>query len=207
MLRRTQELWDLQNRHDGDRLRLFGAVHDFTGGETALYPGSFVDIAASAVYPRVVYVDLDKRARAFFADEVGVDELLTRLGASPTADLRFIHGDYNQTLDIADQSCDVLISLYAGFVSEHCTRYLKVGGYLLANPSHGDVAMAVLDERYELAAVVNARSGDYRIRSERLDGYLVLKSGDAVSRDELRRRGRGVAYTKQAFAYLFRRTV
>lgn len=33
----TASLWALQNRHDGDRLRLFTAVRDHTDATTALY--------------------------------------------------------------------------------------------------------------------------------------------------------------------------
>ena len=37
---------------------------------------------------------------------------------------------------------DLLVSLYSGPLSGHCTPYLRVGGMLLANASHGDVALA-----------------------------------------------------------------
>lgn len=52
---------------------------------------------------------------------------------------------------------------YAGFISEPCTRYLRVGGDLLVTPSHGDGAMATFDPRYELSGVVVSRDGDYRV--------------------------------------------
>jgi hypothetical protein len=39
-----------------------------------LYPGSFVDVAASFVFPAVTYVDSDGRAAKFFDDVEGVDE-------------------------------------------------------------------------------------------------------------------------------------
>ncbi len=37
-----------------------------------------------------------------------------------------------------------------GFVFEHCTRYLRPVGWLLVNPSHGDVAMASINPEYSL---------------------------------------------------------
>ncbi|MBT8164795.1 MAG: hypothetical protein HKO63_12290 [Acidimicrobiia bacterium] len=49
MLPSTRKLWSDQNRHDGDRMRLFTAVWTAVGGETMLYPGSFVDVAPSVV--------------------------------------------------------------------------------------------------------------------------------------------------------------
>lgn len=98
---------------------------------------------------------------------------------------------------------DLLVSLYAGLVSEHCTEYLKPGGTLLANPSHGDVAMPSLDDRYVLSGVVVHRGGASRVRTTGLEKYLVPKASTPLTRDDVRERGRGVAYTRSAFAYLF----
>jgi hypothetical protein len=159
----TRHLWDQQDRHVGDRLRLFAAVRDFTEEVPVLYPGSFVDVAASFAFEVVTYVDSDQRAARFFADVSGVDDIIRhhRLRPSNVA-WRFIHGDYGNALDVPDLSVGLLVSLYAGFASEHCTRYLRTGGWLLVNSSHGDAAMASIDPRYRLAAIVKAREGQYR---------------------------------------------
>ena len=71
--------------------------------------------------------------------------------------------------------------------------------------SHGDAALASTDDRYELAGVVSSRDGDYRVSSNRLDTHLVPKKSQDVSAESLHRTQRGIAYTKQAFAYLFTR--
>ena len=169
-----------------------------------LYPGSFVDVAPSFVFDTVTYVDSDRRAARFFTDESGVEEIIeqhrTRAGH---AHWRFLPADYRTELDIPQVG--LLVSLYAGLISEHCTRYLRPGGWLLANPSHGDVAMAALDHRYTLGAVVNSRSGQYSISETGLDEYLVPKRPIELSPELIRERGRGIAYTKSPFAYLFRR--
>jgi hypothetical protein len=65
--------------------------------------------------------------------------------------------------------------------------------------------MASIDPRYELSGVVEARSGDYRVRAGDLDAYLVPKKPVDLTREFLRERGRGVTYAKPAFAYLFTR--
>lgn len=169
----TRRLWEEQDRHPGDRLRLFGTVGDFTGDASVLYPGSFVDLAPSFVFDSVTYVDNDRRAARFFADTVGVDEIIsTHRGNPGKAVWRFIPVDYRTELDVADRSVGLLVSLSAGFVSEHCTRYLRPGGWLLVNPSHGDAAMASIDLRYRLAAVINARSGRYTVTERDLDSRL-----------------------------------
>ncbi|REK35442.1 MAG: hypothetical protein DWQ20_06195, partial [Actinobacteria bacterium] len=79
------------------------------------------------------------------------------------------------------------------------------GAHLLVNPSHGDAAMASLDPRYELAAVVNSRSGSYQVSTDSLDTYLQPKKETSLTPDLIRDRQRGIAYTKSPVAYLFRR--
>ena len=207
MNKETKRLWDAQNRHPGDRTRLFQAVADVLAIDSVLYPGSYIDIAASFVFPSVTYVDSDRRAARFFTDQRGVKEIISsqqRTPPSPT--VRFISSDYKEDLDLEDGSFDLLVSLYAGFVSVHCTRYVRTGGWLLANPSHGDVAMASIDPRYEFAAAIISRSGAYRVRRDHPDQYLIPKHAIDLNPEVLHQRGRGVAYTKPAFAYLFQRT-
>lgn len=203
---RTARLWDKQNQHEGDRLGLFTAVAEAVEANSVLYPGSFVDVAASFVFPATTYVDTDRRADQFFADVDGVGEII----AANVIDDRprsfdFVPGDYRQDLGLADQSFDLLVSLYAGFISEHCTRYLRIGGALLVNASHGDAAMASIDPRYELVAVVESGNDRYRLDHDHLDTYLVPKKPQTVTADTLHDLGRGIAYTRSPFAYLFRR--
>lgn len=204
----TERLWAKQDRHFGDRIGLFDAVTETLDISSALYPGSFVDIAASFVIPAVTYVDIDRRARQFFADTSGVDELIA---GNATDDrprsFRFVARDYRDDLGLGDSSFDLLISLYAGFISEHCTHYLRVGGSLLVNPSHGDAAMAAIDDRYELRAVVKSAKDHYWLDTRDLGEYLVPKKAEPITADLLHQRGRGVAYTKPAFAYIFERVL
>ena len=202
---RTLALWKKQDTHEGDRKRLFTAVRDAVAGSTVLYPGSYVDIAASMAFPSVTYVDVDRRAAGFFADTAGVQDIIRSEGGSPSAEVEFIHGDYSKDLGLESDAFDVLVSLYAGFVSEACTDYLRVGGVLLVAPSHGDAALASIDPRYELSGVVTSRSGNYRVRTDALDTYLISKAETTITREYLHERGRGIAYTKSPFAYLFTR--
>ena len=213
---KTLKLWADQDRHEGDRKRLFTAVSQAITAERVLYPGSFVDIAPSFVWPDVTYVDMDRRARSFFEDVEGVAEIIAKndpatAGRLPTDGfstkpvVSFIPGDYSQDLGLVEGSYDLLVSLYAGFISQHCTHYLRVGGMLLVNPSHGDAAMASIDSRYELRAVVESRPGQYRVRRDDLDTYLITKKPVEITIDLLQQSGRGVAYTKSPFAYMFER--
>ena len=200
------------DRHPDDRVRLFKAVTALLPRSAAvLYPGSFVDIGPSVWFDHVTYVDTDRRAARFFAQPGAVARLITAkrmaAGAPPgTAPAVRFHGlDYRARLPVADCSIDLLVSLYAGFVSEHCTRYLRPGGILLVHNSHGDASLASLDPCYELLGVITARGGRYRARTAPLAEYLVPKRGFPPTAGELHRSKRGIAYTHAPYAYLFRR--
>jgi len=202
----TLALWRKQDRHTGDRKRLFTAVHDAGCGPTVLYPGSYVDIAASMTFPSVTYVDTDRRAARFFTDTDTISDIIVSEGGSPIAEVAFIHGDYTTELDLDHESFDLLVSLYSGFVSEACTDYLRVGGVLLVAPSHGDTAMASIDPRYTLSGVVLSRSGGYRVHTDSLNSYLQPMREMTITSEMLHVRRRGIPYTRSAFAYLFSRT-
>lgn len=203
---RTLAMWEKQDAHKGDRKRLFTAVKAAVGDSSVLYPGSYVDVAASVVFSSVTYVDTDKRAARFFEDTEGASGIIVSEGGSRTAGIYFVHGDYTTDLEFEPESFDLLVSLYAGFVSEACTDYLRIGGVLLVAPSHGDAAMASIDPRYELAGVVTSRSGEYRVRTDNFDSYLIPKTAVTITPQLLHERGRGIAYTKSPFAYIFTRT-
>jgi len=65
--------------------------------------------------------------------------------------------------------------------------------------------MASIDQRYQLAAAVTSANGIYRIRTDDLDSYLIPKKPPGPTVASLHESGRGVAYTKSPFAYLFTR--
>lgn len=202
---KTAELWAKQDQHEGDRWRLFSAVARAVDATTVLYPGSYVDIAPSFVFESVTYLDMDKRTQRFFADVDGVREIITAHDGPSDPEVSFIHADYTDPLDLPEQHFDLLVSLYAGFISAHCTEHLKVGGTLLVNPSHGDAAMASIDPRYELSGVVISRNGDYHGDTRDLSAHLIPKKPQTITVASLRASNRGVGYTKSAFAYLFTR--
>jgi hypothetical protein len=201
----TQKLWEKQNQHPGDRFRLFRAVGKVLAPQTVLYAGSYVDVAPSFVFPNVTYVDMDRRAKRFFDDHDGVGEIICAEAGHPQPpQFSFIHSDYT-ALSLPEKSFDMLISLYAGFISEYCTNILKIGGHLLVNPSHGDAALASLDDRYRLVGVIISEEADYNVLHDGLAKYLQPKKEIEVTRELLFSTNRAVAYTHPAYAYLFER--
>ncbi|WP_236246837.1 hypothetical protein [Streptomyces sp. CC210A] len=191
--------------HTGDRTTLYQAVAAHTGARRVLYPGSYLDLAPSYHWPDVTYLDADARARKAFQGP-DATTLATRHKQYPEQPrIAFVPGDYTRTLtELPAAEWDLVISLYAGPVSEHATRCLRPGGWLLANNSHADAGLAHLDPRYRLAAVLHHRSGRYRLTTDDLDRYLQPKRPPHPTREQLHAAGRGTAYTHPATAYLFR---
>ena len=206
MLDRTRKLWEKQHGSVGDRRSLFGAVADAIDAEDVLYPGSYVDLTPSLIWPSVTYVDIDRRANQFFGDEAGVQELLIESGVERDLhEVRFVHSDYSHDLALEEQSFDLLVSLYGGFISEHCTEYLRIGGFLMVNPSHGDAAMASIDPRYRLCGAIDSIGDRFAVETDDLDTHLVPERDVDITIESLHESGRAVKYTKSPFGYLFQR--
>lgn len=196
--------WSSYQSSIGDRSGLFHAVRDRWSPARVLYPGSYVDLSPATAFGEVVFVDTDRRAARFFTDANLVAEELEGRRPYGAGGVRFIHADYTTPLPLADESFDLLISLYAGRVWDNCRRYLAPGGLLLANTSHGDASLAALDSSLELVAAIHARGSTYRLVTEDLGEYLVPKDPAKADPAGIRASGRGIGYTKSAFAYAFR---
>ena len=189
----------------GDRLGLFTLMAERFACRSALYPGSFDHVTPAFVFPVTCFVDMDTEAARFFADP-GVKELVAlRKVYTEAPRIRFYETDYERGLPEAEASFDLLISLNAGFVSQHCKRYLKIGGMLLVNNLHGDASMARLDSDYMLVGAINRRSARFSLTEKDLSTYFVPKRDVVVTREYLARTRRGVAFTRRAFAYVLRR--
>ncbi len=204
---RSAPSWTTYRGSIGDRSGLFGALSTAWHPTKALYPGSYLDLSPSTAIPSVTYVDTDRRAARYFGDEALVTaELQGRTITGAGTDIAFLHTDYTKPLPIPPASFDLLISLYAGPVWEHCRQYLAPQGWFLTNTSHGDASLAALDPTVRLVAAVHQRAGKYRLDTTNLDSYLIPKRPSAANSTTIRREGRGIAYTKAAFAYVFNAT-
>lgn len=198
-----KETWSSYRSSIGDRSPLFAMLAEQWGIRNALYPGCYLDLSPSTAIDAVTYVDVDDRAaRCFAAPGIMAAELGSRRASC--ARVEFLHLDYTLPLPLPAEHFDLVISLYAGPVWDHCASHLAPGGLLLANASHGDASLAALDPALELVAAVQHRDGRYRLDTERLDTYLVPKASVSPNAESIRRSGRGITYTKPAFAYVFR---
>lgn len=188
-----------------DRPGLFRVLKDRYDIQSAIYPGSFVHIAPSLIYPRVAYIDNDRRVQKFFSDPDVLAWVNNNKEYEQDATLIAFQQNYSKPTPVDIGQFDLLISQYAGFVSQECKQYLKTGGLLLVNNSHADAGLAYLDPDYELVAVVNQNKGKWSLKEDGLEEYFIPNKGVHPSRDELQKTMRGVGYKKTATNYIFKK--
>ena len=199
----TQPTWVTYQSAIGDRSSLFAAIQKAWSPSNALYLGSYLDLSPSTAIPFVTYVDTDRRVARFFDDEdLVAAQLLGR--SDPAAVTKYLCCDYTSELPLTPHSFDLLISLYAGPVWDSSSQYLAGGGLFLANNSHGDASLAALDPRLSLAAAVKADGDRYRLDRRELHTYLIPKNPLHADAARIRSQGRGIGFTRTAFAYIFR---
>jgi hypothetical protein len=155
--------------------------------------------------PTVAYSDTDKRAARFFADPTLVDLVREAREYTGEPTIRFHAGDFERAIDEPDSSFDLLISQYAGFVSRAAKRFVRIGGHLVVNNSHGDASMASLDPDWRLVAVYRRRGERFTFSDADLKTYMVPKRGEPPTETELESSMRGPAFTRSVAGYVFER--
>jgi hypothetical protein len=188
-----------------ERLDLFQLLAERFDVKSALYPGSFVHITPSFVFRKTTYVDTDKRTKQFFQFPEVLDFVAKNKIYPQMSEITFHPADYRQALAEPDESYDLLISQYAGFISKHCKRYLKINGILLVNNSHGDASMAFIDPDYQFIGAILRNKGKHRISEKELDTYFIPEKPVEISKAYLEQTQKGIGYQKTASSYLFRR--
>ena len=190
----------------GYRYGLFKIMKDNFNIDTATYPGSYIDITPSLFFPTTYYIDLDKKAKKFFTNEKEIVEYIERNKTyDEETNIRFFPEDYRKKIDDIIDSSDLMISLYAGFISKYCKPLLKRNGVFLANNSHGDASMARLDDDLKFFGIINYQNKKYYLKTENLDKYFIPKRNITVTKELLEKTNKGVGYTKPANYYLFKK--
>lgn len=190
---------------DYEQVDLFRLIKRTYEIKRAIYPGSYIHISPSFIFPDVVYIDSDKNAIKFFKSDKPIELVCKRKEYNEDPKISFHGIDYKSPIDELHRQFDLLISQYAGFISDTCKKYLKIGGYLLVNNSHGDAGLASIDEDYKLISTVHKTKGKYRLSHTSLDNYFIPKRKIIVTKELLYNTGKGVGYTKTAPLYIFQR--
>lgn len=188
-----------------DRRSLIEGVVEKYTIKSAIYPGSYIHVTPSFIIPDVVYVDSDKKAKKFFASEEVYTFIAEEKVYAEDAQVRYYASDYSKNFMEKDETFDLMISQYAGFISQACKKYLKPGGILIANNSHGDAGVAFCDKDYSLIAVGNQRDGKWVISEKNMESYFIPKKAMDVTKEYLMTLNRGIGYMKSAGIYIFRK--
>jgi hypothetical protein len=190
---------------DYELVALFRLINERFDIHKVLYPGSYVHIAPSFIFPEVVYVDSFQKTKPFFDEPEVAGYIKQRKEYQQEAHFTFLPQDYQDDLDLELSSFDLLISLYAGLITPACKRYVKSGGLILVNNSHGDASIAALDPELSLVGAIHQRSGIFRLDKQNLEEYFIPNQPEKFTEEKIRKSGKGVGFTKTAFMYLFRK--
>ena len=188
-----------------EQIDLFQLLKETFGIESVVYPGSYVQISPAFIFPHVAFIDSDNMANKFFKDDKPISYIINRKIYAADPDVTFYAQDYTVPIPKLESQFDLLISQYAGFISDTCKNYLKVNGYLLVNNSHADAGLAAIDKDYKLIATIKKSHDKYRLSFSKLDEYFIPKKDIIISKEYLYKTGKGIGYKNSASLYLFQR--
>jgi hypothetical protein len=188
-----------------ERAGLFQVLWEKYSCEQVLYPGCFIHITPSFYFPHVVYVDQHPTTVDFFSNMEQIMEYINRKKTyKRSAFIRFLPQDYSEGLLFKQDQFELLISLYAGGVSNACGQYLKPGGYLVTNNFQGDAKDAIADPEFQLLSVIQYRKKAYQIVENFPQGDLAFPE-KAGSKRYLRQVSRGFEYEEAEDYYFFKK--
>jgi hypothetical protein len=190
---------------DYELVAMFRLLNERFTIQKVLYPGCYVHIAPSFIFPEVTYVDSFRKSKLFFDDPAVPKYINKRKEYESDAQFSFMLKDYQKDLGLKPESFDLLISLYAGLISPACKQYIKPGGLVLVNNSHGDASIAALDPELTFIGAVTHKSGKFKLRENKLEDYFIPKKPEKFTEDQIRKSGKGVGFTKTAFMYVFQK--
>lgn len=186
-----------------ERRMLFEKIKEAYTPEKGVYPGSFVHITPSFYIREMTYIDSDKRISKFFSDENVLRYVEANKSYPESAVIHGLQADFSGDLPIQEHSFDIMFSFYAGFISRSCKNYLKNGGILVCNNSHGDASIARTDGDYTLAAVIKRNGENFSITDKELSSYCVKKDGSPIDTEKVLARMVGENFMRKAYAYVF----
>jgi len=190
--------------------------------ESCLYPGSYIHVVPSLVFAEVLYVDnfapKNDHVSKFFAAcaAAGSGSSKKRLGLSKTSQIRFEKCDL-RSLTASEESFDVLVSLSAsGSISSSCAKFVRQGGFLLANDDFGDASHAMgQPDTWSLFGAFDHGAAAWETSHEVLATYFCCRktggkratAAQCAENAGLALSKRPFKWSKNALVYLFQKAV
>lgn len=187
-------------------IELFRIIKKRYNPKKVIYPGCYIHITPSLVFSEVIYVDSFKKIGNFFEDYKVKNYVKSKKEYGEEPKYKFYLQDYFEDLHEKEKSFDLVISQYGGFVGQAVKKYLKKGGILVCNDSHGDASLARLDNDYKLIGIYNTDNDEkYEISNENLEEYFILKKEVNNPKEIVLKTMKGLKYTKSPTGYIFKK--
>lgn len=161
-------------------LPAFRLVNNKFSPRRVLYPGSWIHVTPSLVFPHVVYVDLSHKIKEAFNDSDLLQYIERHSEYQGKPKVEFHQSDFRKSFGEDKATFDLLISLSSGFVSQACGSYLKNGGLLFVNNEHHDASMAYVDPKFELIGVFRTVS-KYLESKQNICDYFITTKGKPIT--------------------------
>lgn len=193
-------------RKEYTSIGLFREIKKKFDPQKVLYPGSYVHITPSLIFSDVTYVDSFKNTDKFYKSLEVRKYIDKNKEYKDEPKFFFYHQNYAKPLPLKLRSFDLVISQFAGFVGQDVKKYLRKGGILVCNDSHGDASMAFLDKDYELIAVYERKSDDRFVISDKdLGECFIPKRKIKITKTLINESMKGMAYTRSPSGYIFKK--
>jgi hypothetical protein len=160
-------------------LPAFRQIQSMFTPRKVLYPGSWIHLTPSLVFPHVVYVDNITQMKKMVKDPF-LQQYITQhreYAASPKIEV--YQKSYESNLG-EEASFDLLLSLSAGFISQACSQYLRTNGFLFVNNEHFDATRAYVDSQYELIGVFKTAT-KYISKGKNLQSYFLTRKDTPIT--------------------------
>ena len=161
-------------------LRILRLIKKKCGVERVLYPGCWIHLTPSLVFPYVVYVDFFSKMESMFSDPELLEYIGTNSEVYGESIIKVHQTDYKDGIDEEKGSFDLLISLSSGFVSQYCGSYLRKKGLLFVNNEHYDAAKAFVDEKF-LPIGIFTSNGKLIQQSQAIQEYFITKKNELIT--------------------------
>ena len=174
---------DYRKSHKGinERLDIFRQVKTAFGCKRVLYPGSYLHVTPSLVFPLVCYIDSLKNICKGISNPELLVFLHTNKEYPENAEILCYEEDYDSFEAEPKRSFDFLISLNAGFISQACKHFLAPGGLLLVNDEHQDASRAYVDSDYSLIGVFEGNGRLLCKNPKKLSSFFVTTKGEELT--------------------------